>query len=71
MLKLQNTGVKVLLTKTLTKAHPAISVENLDGLIEHLTKEQIAYQADNRFHDTKRIHILDPFGNRLEFIEKQ
>lgn len=55
----------------LKKAHPAINVENLDDLKEHLTNEKIEFKADNRFPDGNRIHLLDPFGNRLEFIEKQ
>ncbi|MGY0684394.1 hypothetical protein ACW7DJ_07115 [Mammaliicoccus sciuri] len=55
----------------LKKAHPAINVENLEDLKEHLTNEKIEFKADNRFPGANRIHLLDPFGNRLEFIEKQ
>lgn len=56
--------------KPLKKAHPAINVENLESLIEYLTNEKIEFKTDNRFPGAKRLHLLDPFKNRLEFIEK-
>lgn len=56
--------------KPFKKAHPAINVENLESLIEHLTNEKIEFKTDNRFPGAKRLHLLDPFKNRLEFIEK-
>ncbi|HCN60060.1 MULTISPECIES: glyoxalase [Mammaliicoccus] len=55
----------------LKKAHPAINVENLEDLIEHLTEEKLDFKTDNRFPGAKRLHLYDPFSNRLEFIEKQ
>lgn len=53
------------------KAHPALLVDDLDGLMA-------AAQAAGCETDTsqppldgyKRAHIFDPFGNRIELMEK-
>lgn len=53
------------------KAHPAFVVDNLDELI---TKAQSAgYETDNSqppLDGYKRAHVFDPFGNRIELMEK-
>lgn len=53
------------------KAHPAFLVEDLEGLI---TKLQLAaYETDTSqppLAGYKRAHIFDPFGNRIELMEK-
>jgi catechol 2,3-dioxygenase-like lactoylglutathione lyase family enzyme len=51
------------------KAHPAFEVENLDDLKTILTQNKVSYTEDNNIPGAKRIHIMDPFGNRLEFLE--
>lgn len=54
------------------KAHPAFIVDNLDALI---TKVQIAgYETDTSqppLDGYKRAHVFDPFGNRIELMEKE
>lgn len=54
------------------KAHPAFIVDDLDALI---TKVQIAgYKTDTSqppLDGYKRAHVYDPFGNRIEFMEKE
>ena len=53
------------------KAHPAFIVGDLDGLI---TKAQLdGYETDTSqppLDGYKRAHVFDPFGNRIELMEK-
>jgi catechol 2,3-dioxygenase-like lactoylglutathione lyase family enzyme len=52
------------------KAHPAFLVDNLDAILEKVL--QAGYQADESqppLAGFKRVHIHDPFGNRIELIE--
>jgi len=50
------------------KAHPALLVEDLDGLAATLTAA--GYEctpADGEIPRVRRFHTSDPFGNRIEF----
>jgi catechol 2,3-dioxygenase-like lactoylglutathione lyase family enzyme len=50
------------------KAHPALLVDDLDGLAAALTAA--AYEcipADGEIPGIRRFHTHDPFGNRIEF----
>lgn len=53
------------------KAHPAFIVDGLDPLIE---KIQLAgYETDTSqppLEGYKRAHVFDPFGNRIELMER-
>lgn len=53
------------------KAHPAFIVDDLDGLIK---KVQLAgFETDTSqppLDGYNRAHIFDPFGNRIELMEK-
>ena len=50
------------------KAHPALLVEDLDGLFELLAAAGYAgIRADGERPGIRRFHVLDPFGNRIEF----
>ena len=57
--------------KPARKAHPAFIVSDLDALI---VKVQAAgYDTDTSqppLDGYKRAHVLDPFGNRIELMEK-
>jgi catechol 2,3-dioxygenase-like lactoylglutathione lyase family enzyme len=57
--------------KPARKAHPALLVDDLDSLI---TKVQTAgYETDTSqppLDGYKRAHVFDPFGNRIELMEK-
>jgi catechol 2,3-dioxygenase-like lactoylglutathione lyase family enzyme len=57
--------------KPARKAHPAFIVSDLDSLI---AKVQIAgYETDTSqppLDGYKRAHVFDPFGNRIELMEK-
>lgn len=53
------------------KAHPAFLVDDLDALV---TKAQSAgYETDTDqppLDGYKRAHVFDPFGNRIELMQK-
>jgi catechol 2,3-dioxygenase-like lactoylglutathione lyase family enzyme len=55
----------------LKKAHPALIVDNLAAFVAHLRS------ADHHVDTSQppldgygRVHVIDPFGNRLEIMEK-
>ncbi|MRG85795.1 VOC family protein [Salinibacillus xinjiangensis] len=52
------------------KAHPAFYIENLKALRERLTNNGIEVKVDDRLPGYNRFYATDPFGNRLEFLEK-
>ena len=51
------------------KAHPALLVDDLEGLLAQLSGggHEITTDADLEGH--RRLYTEDPFGNRLELIE--
>jgi catechol 2,3-dioxygenase-like lactoylglutathione lyase family enzyme len=48
------------------KAHPGLVVDDLDALAGRLAAQGIDVSWDEAIPGTKRFHIADPFGNRLE-----
>lgn len=55
-----------------TKAHPAFLVRNLDALRIHLTRAGVETIDDDARAEEgiARFYARDPFGNRLEFMER-
>jgi len=51
------------------KAHPAFVVDNLEELKGHLRKQGVTFSEDDLLPGASRIHMDDPFGNRLELLE--
>ena len=51
------------------KAHPGIVTADLDGLAARLTSHGIEVSWDDAFPGMRRFYVLDPFGNRLEFLQ--
>ena len=51
------------------KAHPALLVDDLAALIERLQAADVEIVRDQPLPAFERIHVSDPFGNRLEFLE--
>jgi catechol 2,3-dioxygenase-like lactoylglutathione lyase family enzyme len=50
------------------KAHPALLVDDLDGLSAALTAAGYpCVRADGEISGVRRFHTHDPFGNRVEF----
>ena len=52
------------------KAHPALLVEGLDELLARGEAAGAAIKPDVSFGGFRRFHIFDPFGNRLELMER-
>jgi catechol 2,3-dioxygenase-like lactoylglutathione lyase family enzyme len=52
------------------KAHPAILVRGLDELREKLSASGFSPAEDEPLVGYRRFYVGDPFGNRLEFLEK-
>jgi len=53
------------------KAHPAFLVDDLDSLISRVQED--GYEIDTSqppLDGYQRAHIFDPFGNRIELMEK-
>jgi catechol 2,3-dioxygenase-like lactoylglutathione lyase family enzyme len=57
--------------KPARKAHPAFLVDDLSSLIAKVQKA--GYETDTSqppLDGYKRAHVFDPFGNRIELMEK-
>ena len=52
------------------KAHPAFRVRDLDAVRDRLRTAGATPQADETLPDVRRFYVDDPFGNRLEFLER-
>jgi catechol 2,3-dioxygenase-like lactoylglutathione lyase family enzyme len=52
-----------------TKAHPAFSVADIDGLHARLSEAGIRCLWDENLGKVRRFYAEDPWGNRLEFTE--
>jgi len=53
------------------KAHPAFIVDDLEALI--VTAQNAGYETDTTqppLDGYKRAHVFDPFGNRIELMQK-
>lgn len=51
------------------KAHPALLVQNLDALTQHLHRAGVVVVTDEPLEGYRRIYVSDPFGNRIELLE--
>lgn len=51
------------------KAHPALVVEGLDDILAKCDKTGGVSKTDAEIGGRRRVHVFDPFGNRLELIE--
>jgi catechol 2,3-dioxygenase-like lactoylglutathione lyase family enzyme len=51
------------------KAHPAFLVDGLGGLIARLEQAGHPTSRDLPIPGYHRVHVLDPFGNRIELME--
>lgn len=53
-----------------TKAHPAFEVEDLKALRMHLIANKVIIKDDEPLEGCHRFYVDDPFGNRIEFLER-
>jgi catechol 2,3-dioxygenase-like lactoylglutathione lyase family enzyme len=51
------------------KAHPALIVEDLPGLLERLAAASVTISRDEPLDGYDRAFVEDPFGNRIELLE--
>ena len=56
--------------RTQTKAHLAYEVENLDDWRKKLEDRGLKVSDGVAIPDFRRFEFRDPFGNRVEFLEK-
>jgi catechol 2,3-dioxygenase-like lactoylglutathione lyase family enzyme len=53
------------------KAHPAFLVEDLDALAARCADKGSPISYDEPLAGYRRLHVADPFGNRIELMEVQ
>lgn len=53
-----------------SKRHPAFEVENLKVVVTYLASRGVKLKDDIPIPNIERISIFDPFGNRIELLEK-
>jgi catechol 2,3-dioxygenase-like lactoylglutathione lyase family enzyme len=51
------------------KAHPALVVRGLDGLVSHIEGAGQTFRWDDEVPGVRRGYVDDPFGNRIELID--
>lgn len=52
------------------RAHPAFVVEGLDEILTSCARAGLPARPDTSFNGFRRVHVFDPFGNRLELMER-
>jgi catechol 2,3-dioxygenase-like lactoylglutathione lyase family enzyme len=52
------------------KAHPALLVEDLTQLVDRLKANGYAVRDDEPLEGYDRVFVSDPFGNRIELMER-
>lgn len=52
------------------KAHPALLVDALGALVERLEAAGLTVVRDEPLDGYERVYVADPFGNRIELMEK-
>jgi catechol 2,3-dioxygenase-like lactoylglutathione lyase family enzyme len=53
-----------------TRAHPAFIVDNLDEIVAACQRASFATRPDTPIGDFRRTHVFDPFGNRIELMQR-
>ncbi|HMJ08814.1 MAG TPA: VOC family protein [Pyrinomonadaceae bacterium] len=63
-------GIDQYTDRTMTKAHLAYAVDNLPDWRERLVDEGIEIIDGIQIPNFRRFEFRDPFGNRVEFLER-
>ena len=53
-----------------TKAHPAFLVDDVQALEKRALAADATVKRDVPLPGYERIHVFDPFGNRIEFMQR-
>jgi catechol 2,3-dioxygenase-like lactoylglutathione lyase family enzyme len=51
------------------RAHPAFVVAGLDAILAACERAGVTTKPDISFNNFRRVHVFDPFGNRIELME--
>lgn len=54
-----------------SKRHPAFEVEGLEEIRAHLSEHQVLMKYEPSIPGAHRFSFFDPFGNRIELMEKE
>jgi catechol 2,3-dioxygenase-like lactoylglutathione lyase family enzyme len=54
-----------------TRRHPAFLVDALEELRARIEEAGLPTESDRQLPGYRRFYAFDPFGNRLEFLERQ
>ena len=52
------------------KAHPAFAVDDVDSLADRLENAGVEVRWDDELSGVRRFYADDPWGNRLEFLQR-
>jgi catechol 2,3-dioxygenase-like lactoylglutathione lyase family enzyme len=52
-----------------SKRHPAFEVEGLEAIKRYLKEHGVTVKEETKIPDINRFSFLDPFSNRIEFLE--
>jgi catechol 2,3-dioxygenase-like lactoylglutathione lyase family enzyme len=52
------------------RAHPAFVVADLDEILAACERAGLTTKPDSSVNGYRRFHVFDPFGNRLELMER-
>lgn len=58
-------------THSASKRHPAFEVEDLEGIRRYLHEHGVKISEEIAIPGVERFSFFDPFGNRIEFAERQ
>jgi catechol 2,3-dioxygenase-like lactoylglutathione lyase family enzyme len=61
-------GVEAVVAKS--KHHPAFEVEGLDEIRKYLRQQQVETREETPVAGQQRFSFFDPFGNRIELLER-
>jgi catechol 2,3-dioxygenase-like lactoylglutathione lyase family enzyme len=53
-----------------SKRHPAFEITNLEEAKSHLQKNNVTIKEEIQIPGQKRFSFIDPFGNRIELLER-
>ena len=53
-----------------SKRHPAFEVKDLAAVKEYLREKRVPIKEETAIPGCERFSFLDPFNNRIEFLEK-
>jgi catechol 2,3-dioxygenase-like lactoylglutathione lyase family enzyme len=53
------------------RAHPAFVVDGIDEILVACKRAGLATKPDSSFSGFRRVHVFDPFGNRLELMQRE